>query len=468
MFHLFGKGSFALFFVFLLFFHFMSLSVLTVYSYGQTPQTLTLKEAFWTALSKNPVINQALASRKRAESHVKQSISAFLPKVDLELGYSRSNNPVMVFGSKLNQAAFSNQDFAIDTLNNPDYRDDWQTRIILTQPLFNQGREYIGFKTSELMKDVSEYGVVRAGQEVLFTVESAYCQALLAQEKVDVLKLALETAKAHRKLSEKRYEAGLVLKSDVLSADVQKTATERQLFQAENDLKVATASLNKAMGISQDIFWRLKPLDNENRDGGSLEAWLKKARENRPEVLIAKDQLRIAEYNHRQAQFHFLPSFNLHGIYQQNRENFADFGGDSWTLMATMSVNLFSGFGQMAQVSASNAEMDRAAARLREVENNIELEVRKAFYGFQTAQKQLRVTRQAVEQAKEGQRILKNRYENGLALMVELLAADTSVREMMLQEAKARFDARLAWSELRWKTGILGKDMINTASSSSN
>jgi len=429
---------------------------------------LTLEEAFHTALSKNPVMNQAIASKKGAESALKRSISAFLPKVNLEAGYSRSNNPVMVFGSKLNQAAFTEKDFIIDTLNNPDYRDDWQARIIMIQPLFNQGQEYIGYKTSKLMKDISELGLYDTGQAVLYAVERAYCQALLAQEKVEVLKIAFETASAHRDLSQKRYEAGLVLKSDVLSADVQKTSTERQLFRAENDFKIAAAALNKAMGVSQDMAWRLERINNEDNNAGTLGKWLREAKRNRPEILIAKDRLKIAEYKHRQAQFRFLPSFNLQGIYQQNRENLTDFGGDSWTFMATMSMNLFNGFGDSAQVSVANAEMEKAVARLREVESNIELEVRRAFYEFQTAQKQLKVTRKAVQQAEESQRILRNRYENGLALMVELLAADTSVRETRLQEAKARFDARLAWSELRWKSGVLGKNMITTASGSRN
>ncbi len=434
----------------------------------EAPPALSLSAAFDTALSHNPAMNQAFASRKKADSQVRQSISAFLPKLDLQAGYARSNNPVMVFGNKLNQADFTRQDFQVDKLNNPDYRDNWQAMFMLTQPIFNQGREYVGYKTSRLAQDISKLGLYSTGQYVLYMVERAYCQALLAQEKVHVLEAALKTASAHRDLSQRRYLAGLVLKSDVLSAEVQKTNTERQLFQAQNDLRVAIAALNRAMGVSQDKEWQLQELENEKQDSGSLDSWLGKARKCRPEVLMARDELKIAEYNHRQAQFRFLPSFNLHGIYQQDRKTFADFGGDSWAFMATMSVNLFNGLGDFAQLSAARAETEKKAARLKDVESSIELEVRKAFYGFQTARKQLEVSLKAVRQAVESQRILKNRYENGLALMVELLAADTSVRETRLGAAKARFDARLAWSELRWKTGVLGREIIDQAGSSNH
>ncbi len=423
---------------------------------------LDLEQAFQNALANNPVMTQALASRKKAGFNVNRSISAFLPKVNIEAGIARSNNPVMVFGSKLDQTAFTRQDFAVDRLNDPDYRDNWQARIVMIQPLFNQGSEYIGYKTSVLAEDISGLGITQAGQAVLFMVEKAYCQALLAKENVAVLEAAVKTAAAHERLSRMRFESGLVLKSDVLSADVQKTSVERQLFKARNDFLVAIAALDKAMGVSQDKTWDLKMLDSESQDAGLLDSWLKLAQKHRPEILMAKDERRMAEYGHKQALFSFLPSFNLQGVYQQDRQTFADFGGDSWSFMATMSMNLFNGFGDRARISAASAETERKAAKVKEVEDSIELEVRKAFYGFQTAIKQLRIMHKAVRQAVESQRILRNRYENGLALMVELLAADTNVRETKLSEAKARFDARLAWSRLRWKAGILGRDVLST------
>ncbi|RUM93151.1 MAG: hypothetical protein DSZ23_00255 [Thermodesulfatator sp.] len=469
MFYSLGKGNYLIFLAILLSFLLQPVYALSASSAGQDELCrLTLEQAFRTAISQNPSMNQAAASRKKAASEVNRSIAAFLPKVNLQAGYFHSDNPVNVFGSKLNQADFTRQDFQIDSLNYPDYRDNWQARVIMTQPLFNQGREYIGYRTSKLMSDMSELGLTSTGQSVLYMVERAYCQALLAQEKVEVLKAALKTAVSHVKLSESRYQTGLVLKSDVLGAQVQKISTERALLKAENDFRIATAALNKAMGTSQEKMWHLEQLNNEKQDGGTLDSWLEQARKYRPEILMAKDQLKISEYGHQQAVFRFLPSFNLHGIYQQDRQNFADFGGDSWTLMATMSINLFNGFGDRAGISSALAEMEKKRARLREVENNIELQVRSAYYEFQTAQKQLKVMGKAVKQAEESQRILKKRYENGLALMVELLSADTSVRETKLQEARARFDARLAWSELRWKAGLLGRDLLSTSCSPSH
>ena len=423
-------------------------------------QRLSLKEAFQNALNHNPIILKAIAQKEKAHAHVFKSISAFLPKVNFELGYTRSNNPVKVFSDKLNQADFRTSDFDVDILNNPDYRSAWQARFIMTQPVFNQGREIIGYKTSRLLEEMSRLGLKGAGQDVLFNVEKAYCQALLAKEKVDVLETAFKTALSHERLASKRYEAGLVLKSDVLSARVQKSTIERELFKAKSDYKIAMAALNRAMGLGQDKMWELSPLDNEKKDPDALSVLIEKAKRFRPELLLVKDKEEISSYMHKQALFQFLPSFNLHGIYQTDRENLAYFGGDSWTFMATLSMNLFNGFGDKANLDEASAEVRRAQAEFKEALQGIELEVRKAYYDFLTAKKQLKVARESVSQARESQKILKNRYQNGLALMVELLAADTNVKMTMLEEAKARFDARLSWSKLKRKVGILGKDVL--------
>ncbi len=437
------------------------LSFLVIVKAAYAGNFLTLEKAFKIALEKNPTLLQARAHKKQTEAKVLKAIGAFLPKVNLELGYTRSNNPVKVFSDKLNQADFTPNDFDVNVLNDPNYRSAWQARIVMWQPIFNQGREFIGYKTSKLADTISLLTVKTAAQGVLFNVEKAYSQVLLAKDKVEVLESAYNTAKVHTRLAQKRYDAGLVLKSDVLSAQVYLSEIERELFQAKSDYSVAMAALNTALGEDQQKEWQLKPLSSELQEPGKLNDWIEKAKKYRPEYLVAKSQLDIAEYGYKQAVFQFLPSFNLQGIYQTDRENLAYFGGDSWTFMATMSMNLFNGFSDKASIEEAIAKERQAKAKLKEVAQKIELEVRKSFYAFETSQKQLAVAKKAVVQAKESQKILKNRYENGLALMVELLAADTTLKKMMLQEANAKFKARLAWSDLMRKVGILGNDILS-------
>lgn len=387
-------------------------------------------------------------------------MSAFFPKLGVDLSLGRGNSPVYAFGTKLNQASFTAQDFQLDSLNDPDYRTNWQTRFVLTQPLFNQGKEYIGYKISKVGEDMAALNETATRQSVFFMVENAYFQALLAIKALKVLDDTLKTARAHEKLAQERYRVGLVLKSDALNATVYRTETERQRLRAQSNLYVAIATLNRAMGIPQDQQWDIKPMaDSTAMERHGVEYWIKTALRNRPELLIKKKGVEMAKYRKKGAEFTFLPSVNLQGIYQKDTNDLNKFGGDSWLFMTTVSFNIFNGLGDRAGLASASAEKLAAEQGLIDTKGKIELEVRQAYYDLNTAIKQLEVTKNAVAQAKESVRILKNRYENGMALMVELLAADTMLKGQQLQQARARFNSQITLSRLKLSSGILCHDI---------
>ncbi len=433
--------------------------IFTADVFADAPKPLSLSDALGIASANSPVVKQAQATHRGAQAGIRKARSAFLPRIDLEESFSRTNSPVMVFSNKLGQERFTQQDFALNSLNDPNPLSNWQTRLVLTQPLFNQGREYLGYKMSRVGEEVAGLAVSKSRQAVFFSVEKAFYQAILAEDALKVMEKAVETARANEALAEKRYEAGLALKSDVLAARVHKADAERRRLKAEGDAQVAMAALNRAMGIDQDRAWELlgpKTLPNPMESG--LDYWLGLARKNRPEMRIVDRQVRLAELRKKAALFHYMPSLNLKGWYESNTEHLVNADGDSWTIMATASINLFNGLGDKATVSQATADVLRARERKRDVEAGIELEVRQAFYRLVTARKQLDVTLRSVAQAEEALRLLKKRYENGLALMVELLGADTSLREARLEVARARFNTRLAASELKWRSGTLERD----------
>lgn len=418
---------------------------------------LTLSDALQTALDSNPVIKQVESEKERAAAGVKSAISAFLPKLDLDFSLARSNNPVFAFGSKLDQAAFTMEDFQLDSLNDPEYRTNWQTRFRLVQPIFNKGREYIGYKVATAMEGMASMQKQSATQKVLFNVEQAYFQVLLAREAIEVMDAALKTAREHEKLARKRYEAGLVLKSDVLSATVQRTDMERQRLDTMNQYRIAQAALDRAMGVSQDRCWKLEPVELESVvSDRELGWWIETAAARRPELNVVRKQVEVADYRKKGAELKFLPAVNFMGMYQQDTDNPGRFGGDSWTFMTTATFNIFNGLGDRAGLAEASAARKSAQEELENSKARIEFEVRQAFYSYQTALKQLEVARAAVAQAEESMQILKNRYDSGMALMVELLAADTVLKEQMLKQARARYDALLSRARLELSAGVLG------------
>jgi len=422
---------------------------------------LTLEEAFEIALKNNPMLVRARAGVEESEHAVKESKSYFFPRLDFYENFARTNNPPAVFSYKLNQEKFSRQDFAIDSLNDPDPRNNFQTKFVLTQPIFNQGKELLGYKAAKVGREMALYENSKAVQKVLFDVETAYYHTLLAKEGIEVMQSALNAANAHVMLAKRRFEAGSALKSDMLAASVQAAEMEQGLAKAQGDFQVANARLNTVMGIDQSKEHQLELpnilLPANDKD---LTFWLNAAMENRPELGLVKDYVALATIQKKGAKLAFAPSVNLHGVYEMNTEDLFDQDGESWTIMATLSFNLFKGFGDKARVAKADAKLRKAEAAKKGMKNQIELEVREAYFSYLTAKKQLEAAQRSVAHARESQTILKNRYENGMALMVELLAADTALKEAELREAKAKFGVRTAFTKLKWRSGLLGKEFI--------
>jgi outer membrane protein TolC len=88
---------------------------------GAQDPTLSLDDAVRLALDKNLAIEAAGAAGKAAESRISVARGGRLPKVNYSESWTRSDNPVFVFGSLLTQRQFGIQNFQLGSLNQPDF-----------------------------------------------------------------------------------------------------------------------------------------------------------------------------------------------------------------------------------------------------------------------------------------------------------------------------------------------------------
>ena len=195
-------------------------------------EPLALDDAVMRALAKSPVVAAAEKALKGAEAREEKSLSALMPRVDFEESYLRSDQPVAVFGSKLNQRQFTPEDFAIDRLNNPDSTDNWRTKFTVTQPLFRGGQLYRNRTIKKLDRKASEWDVEGSKAQVGFRTIEAYWGLSLARESEKVAEMALKTSEESLRQIELLYEEGSVVRSDLLSAKVQKAGFHNQLVKA--------------------------------------------------------------------------------------------------------------------------------------------------------------------------------------------------------------------------------------------
>ena len=111
------------------------------------------------------------------------------------------------------------------------------------------------------MKDATGHQLDRTDQEVVFRVISAYYQVLLARKQQEVAEQSVKTAQAITDRSQSRFDAGLVVESDLLTAKVRLAERQQAPIRARNDSELARAQLNLAMGLPAESMFHLRRSD---------------------------------------------------------------------------------------------------------------------------------------------------------------------------------------------------------------
>ncbi len=429
------------------------LAAVAVYSYAA--ESLTLQQAIETALRNNPGLKAADAQIAAADAGVLKSASGFLPKVTLSETWSRSDNPLMALGAKLNQELVSPGDFSPAVMNNPEPLSNYNTRLSVMQPVFNGGREYIGRTQAALARDASVQDRERTRQETIYTVVKAYYGLLLAREYHKVALQSQETSQANVTLAEARFKAGAVLQSDFLRARVQLAEVREMLTRSENGIKLAEANLAFSLGAPQGTEYELEGALEVQPTPIDVNAAVDEATGKRPDLISMDLNRQNAEKSVSQARTEYLPNLNLMGQMDWNSDQFAGSSAKSWAVMAVLQWNLFDGLVTRAKVKEALATSSRMRSLEEQTRSAIQLQVRRAFYDLSSSTDRIAATSSSVQEAEEGLRIVQKRYETGMTTFVDVLGAESSLIRARTNALQALYDNNISLAELKLAKGTL-------------
>jgi outer membrane protein len=417
---------------------------------------LTLPQAVALALQRNPTVHAADAYAEAVRRSIAIAKAGRYPHLDFSEGFTRGNNPVYVFGSLLTQRQFSAQNFALGFLNAPPPLDNFRTQFSVAMPLYDAGNTSRRIQDARLGAESAQQGSTRAGQQVIFGVIRAFFDELLARENVRVAQAAVTMTRADLARAQARQQQGLAVPSDVLSAQVQLAAAKEGLIRAQNGLAVAQATLNVAIGLPENATTEAAGQFTETRfASGTLTEQQQYALTHRPDYLQVTTAQARAANGVRIAHSAFLPHIGLFASWEEDNPTFATRGGNSWVAGATLTFNIFNGGADRARLEEAQARELQAGAMQEEMAAEVRLDVREAFLNLDAARQRMDVSSTSAAEAKESLRILRNRYETGLATMTDLLSAETAETSAERDHLNAVYDYRLAAASLELATGRL-------------
>jgi outer membrane protein TolC len=427
---------------------------------GTTYQRITLPLAVQIALEKNPDRKAALADAKAAAAEVEQSRANLFPHVTFDESATRGNDPVYVFGAELRQQRFTAADLALSALNTPQPFGNFTTRFGGTWSLFDSLASWRGVTRAERSKDAATHQLERADQEIAFHVIDSYYGVLLAAKQLDVADQSLKTARAIAEQSGNRFESGVAVESDALSAQVRLASRQEELVRAQNDLALRRLELTTAMGVS--VNTEVEPaeaLAERWLPTASLEAAEKQAVEGRPDLKRIASQEAVQRENVAIAKSSFGPRVSAFGGWEaDNPTLFARGGGSNWLAGIDVQVDIFQGGAKRAALSHEQALQEKAAAIEESATDAVRLEVRRAYYDLDSARQQVVVARAAIALSQENLRINRNRYEAGLSTISDLLSAEEAARRSQTDYWDAVYRYYTSYASLELATGTLTPD----------
>ncbi len=422
-------------------------------------EVLSLRQAAEVALGQNPELSISQARVVQAESGLKQAEGARMPRVNVSLNVTHTNDALNAFGLKLGQERISAADFNPATLNDPAAISNFNTRVEVTAPLYSGGQ--IGARQDEARAQVraAQAGDAAARQQILLDVLQAYQGVHLARAYIQVSEQAKTAAAEYARVTASLHKQGMAVKSDLLSARVNLENAKLRVSEARRQEATALDRLKLLLGRKLGEDLDVGDEAQARLPAGDAEALRARAIAGHPALQALREQVAAAQSATAAARGAKKPQLNAMARHDWNDRDLG-FGAASYTLGGTLSWNVFDGGHNNAAIDRAQAARLEQAARLRQAEEAIAFQVTEARRRALEAEERLVARGEAVKEAEEAQRLTRLRYENGVTTLVDLLSTQAQLDHARADLAQARYDLSVSRGQVLQAAGALDTDQL--------
>jgi TolC family type I secretion outer membrane protein len=401
------------------------------------PLRLTIQEAVELALRQQPTIRSAQQSRVAAEARVPQAQSPYYPRLDwvASLGSSKA------YSSSLDRSVRS--DFT-------------STSIQARQLIYDFGKTAAAVDEARANSRGADSELERVREVVVQNARQAYFGLLQARRLVTVADANLARSELNLRSARGFFEVGTKPKSDVTKAEVEVANARVLVIRARNNVRLAETTLANALGLDASVAVEVEDILVYEPVSLDRDALVAEAVGNRPELRQGQARLDAARAQAAGARAGYWPELSLTGSLGTSSGD-ALVGvdgfvvpafGETWTLAANLSWNLFSGFFTLNRIKETEALIETARANVEALELQVRLEVDQAYISVVEAAERIGATAKAIESARENLRLAQGRYDAGVGTILDLTDAQLSLSNAEADNVRALTDYRVGLAVL--------------------
>lgn len=398
---------------------------------------LSLHDAIQAAIDNNVNVRLLRERIASAQATADTSLGTLLPSVS---GYMTGRNQTV------NLAAFGIPQSSLSTLGVPggvtQPFDVYDARANFVQNLFSLSLIQ-RWRAARAGVDVAKLEAEVTKRDVMATAGLLYMEAVRAEAAVKARQADLGLSERLLKLARDRKKAGVATGLDVTREEVQLENTRQRLLVAQNDQESAKLNLIRALGIDFDVDVTLTDeLTLAKIEPKTPDMALSAAHENRIELKAQMTRQKLASLSLSSVTSERLPSLSLNGDYGWIGLK-PDEASATRTVGLMLSVPIFDGGQRESRISENRSRVRQESIRLKDVSDQITLEVRSALLTLDSSTQQITVAEKGLELALKEFSLAHDRFAAGLATNIEVTNAQASVARARdnLIEALFRFNA---------------------------
>ncbi|MFN7940999.1 MAG: TolC family protein [Thermoanaerobaculia bacterium] len=373
------------------------------------------------------------------------------PELHLSETWAHTDSPAEAFAFALNQERFSFPAFAASDPNAPAPISTAITRLEIRFPLWTGGeidgrlaQAAAGARAARSAADwTADQAALAAGE--------AWVRLSEARAAVRLLERSRATVAAHLELARQYAAQGMLVRSDLLRAEVELARMDDLLAEARGGERLAESALAFRLGDAEDRTYDLAPLADPPPAGG-LDAWIARAGE-RADLAAARELLVAGEQEVRARRAAYFPKVGVAARHDLVDDRLFGGHGESTSVYAGATIALFDGGRRAAAVAEARAELEAGRADVDRLARGVRLAVRDAWERATVAASRRDTARHALESAAEAERIVGERFRSGVARSLDVLDAATARREAETRALTAAAEAQLAVLELAVAAG---------------
>jgi outer membrane protein len=410
---------------------------------------LSLEDCIGIALQKNPEIGMSRESLNRTENGLLQNYGQVLPSFAVSfttgrafygpssIQYDAQGRPVQTEGFDYNSYAFN---------------------MSSSITLFDGGGNISRIRSSLKSRDAAREEFRYAKDIITAMVINKYYNLVRAKMLLVVANESLEQAQRSLDRSEALLEVGSATRADVLKARVRHSNTRLSLIRSKNAVEFAREDLVSILNAREDQTIDVDTVMVIRFEEPDIDKEIRQALGHRPDLKSLELSKSAAKISITAAKSGWWPriaaGFNYGWSDRQMAENLNFFQDEySWSVGATVSLNLFDRFVTNSNVGMAKADYRRAEYSLEKAKLDAVKEVRNLVFNISESKERIMVASETVEQATEDLRLAEERYRVGAGTMLETIDAQVALTQSKADVIEAKCDYLIAVADLARATG---------------